>query len=156
MSPKPVLLDALCTDCVSLRSPAPKPATTRSERCREHQRQRDAWLSAGRNRRSRAKAAGKPVSTSSAAWAAAYVPQPLPGTARGLLLTAEDIAELRAVLSELVDAQLAAANADRLGDPNAVKAGLRQLLNAAYETSDTVKHIVEATVAEVRRPRGGV
>lgn len=143
MSPSIADVDAYCVDCRGAGMALPRLAQGKSPRCSEHHQDRERYLAQGRQARQRARAQGSaPSPPSSAAWAQAYSPRLLPeGQQRGALLTADDVSELAAIVSELRDALDDGNNAYRLEDPTAMRLALRDLLDRAYETVSVLEQV---------------
>jgi len=92
-------------------------------------------MARARNRRTN----GAQIKT--AAWAAQYQAARLPDQRGGAYLTAADLDELRNVIESLRDAQLGAWNAQRRGDPEALKRGLEELVDAVHEAISQLKPV---------------
>lgn len=96
-------------------------------------------MARGRNRRARRARRGETLFAEE--WGGAYIPEPLPDSRPGVFLTPADIEQILGVLEELKEAQLSAANAERLGDAGALRAGIRELLSACYEATGVLAEI---------------
>jgi hypothetical protein len=90
--------------------------------------------------------------TTTADWAASYIPEPLrPEFQRGALLSRADLEEIADTYLALGDAQEDAGNKLRRGDIEAVRSGLAVLMDTVHEARDVLKRI--PGVAEIRRAR---
>lgn len=152
MSPSRAEPGAFCVDCRATGAAFAHPAVGRSPRCREHRRQRELHMAQGRQIRFRR--GQEWTDQARQAWADAYVPQPLePDLRRGALLTRGDLEDILDAYLALGEAQEEAGNKFRRGDPNALRTGLSDLMDAVHEVRDVLKRI--PGIAETRQARRG-
>lgn len=137
MSEPPVDPTRLCVDCLATHTDLPRPREGRSPRCKAHRKARHLFIEAERQAQHRAQAANRPTPQ-----AREYRPSPLPARpGLGSLLSHEDLDLIAATIVDLTDAHLHANNAYRRDDENALRAGLRDLLDKSYETIQVIRDL---------------
>ena len=134
--------DIFCVDCRATGTQPPRLPEGRSPRCPDHHKQRSQHLAKGRQARRRASSNPDVTAPTPAEWETEYTPQRLPTAhVTAVLLDANDLEEISAVVTELRATMDQANNAYRREDDTATRLALRDLLDRTYEAITVLEDI---------------